>query len=133
MVLLFTVNTVHSETSAGNVGRGMHVPRCEPSLATRVWRPPGSDPEDLLLLSLELLLADYALVTKLGEPLQLGHVLRLGGRRPNVLGLFLVGEVLSHSHPALDRRAASLHTRLDDHPLVRDVHVEDLAGEVQRL
>src|SRR5215211_5784893 len=110
-MLHFSVNIVHSETSAGEAGRGMHVPRYETSLATRVWRPPGSDPEDLLLLSLELLLAENALVTKLGEPLQLGHILRLGGRRRNALGLFLAGEVLSRPQPVLDRRAASLHTR----------------------
>src|SRR3712207_383713 len=88
----------------------MRSPCRETSLATRVWRPPGSNTEDLFLLCLELLLTKYALVTKLGEPLQLGHVLRLGSRR-NALGLLLAAEVLSHPQPALDRRAASLHTR----------------------
>src|SRR5215211_2210579 len=98
-MFLFSVNTVHSETSAGEAGRGMHVPRCEPSLATRVWRPPGSNTEALFLLCLELLLTKYALVTKPGEPLELGHILRLGGRLRNALGLFLAGEVLSRPQP----------------------------------
>jgi hypothetical protein len=37
-----------------------------------------SDPEELLLLGLEFLLAQDALVTKLGEALQLAHVPGLG-------------------------------------------------------
>ncbi len=37
-----------------------------------------SDPEELFLLGLELLVAEDALIAELGELLQLSHVLRLG-------------------------------------------------------
>src|SRR5215216_735036 len=77
----------------------------------------GLYPEKLLLLGLELLLAYDPLVTKLGQPLQLGHVIRLGGggrggRRRGLGRLLLLAiEVLAHPHLALHPRAPPLHTR----------------------
>src|SRR5262245_41380924 len=55
------------------------------------------DPEDLLLLRLELFLAEDALVLQLGELLQLGGVVRLGRRR----GLLLRGVLLLLGLPLL--------------------------------
>src|SRR5215210_295060 len=74
-----------------------------------------SDPEDLLLLGLELLVAEDALIPKLGEPLQLTHVLGFGccsrgrSRRSSLGRLLAATEVLPHPCLALDVRAASLH------------------------
>src|SRR5215218_5350530 len=77
-----------------------------------------SDPEDLLLLGLELLVAENALLAQLGEPLQLTHVLRFG--RSDRLGgrgrLLAATEVLLHPQPVLDERATPLHAR--DGPVV---------------
>src|SRR5919112_425898 len=64
------------------------------------------------------------LVAKLGEPLQLGHVLRLGGgwsraRRRSLDWLLLAVEVLPHPHLALHPTAAPLHARRGPVPLPR--------------
>src|SRR5215218_4321659 len=95
-----------------------------PSCVSLPSQPPGSYPEKLLLLGLELLLAYDPLVAKLGEPLQLGHVIRLGGggsraRRPNLcrLLLLLAIEVLAHPQLALHPRAPPLHARRSTVPL----------------
>src|SRR5215203_2955071 len=84
-------------------------------LSWRHWTRVLSDSQDLLLLGLELLVADDALIPKLGEPFQLTHVLGLGRGRGGgcrCLGrLLLAAEVFSHSQPALDERAAPLHAR----------------------
>src|ERR687897_2996399 len=61
------------------------------------------DSEDLLLLGLEVLVADDALIPKLGESFELTHVLRLGCRGSGTCRafhrLFLAAKVLSHFHP----------------------------------
>src|SRR5215213_3563964 len=76
---------------------------------------PVLDPEDLLLLGLELLVAEDALIAQLGEPLQLAHVLGLGrgwGRGCRRLDRFLTAtKVLLRPYLALDERAAPLHAR----------------------
>src|SRR5215207_7324397 len=71
------------------------------------------DPEDLLLLGLELLVAEDALLPQLGEPLKLAHVLRFGrsGRRSGRSRLLAASEVLLHPYPVLDERATPLHAR----------------------
>src|SRR5215207_5520198 len=83
-------------------------PRCSPRRRTR-----RSDAEDLLLLGLELLSGEDALIPELGEPFELAHVLGFGrGRSWRRLGrLLLATEVLPHSHLALYERAAPLHAR----------------------
>src|SRR5918999_5107547 len=71
----------------------------------RVAKFGGSDSENLLLLGLELLVAEDALVPQLGGTLQLAHVFGLGcsraGRR-RLHRLLAASEVLLHSKPVLD-------------------------------
>src|SRR5215216_489051 len=84
------------------------------SIGTTRRAYPVSDSEDLLLLGLELLVAEDALLPQLGEPLQLAHVLRFGRSRSCLrrLGrLLAASEVLLHPYLALDERAAPLHAR----------------------
>src|SRR5829696_4609752 len=82
---------------------------------TLIAHYPVSDPKDLLLLGLELLVAEDALIAQLGETLQLAHVLGLGrgwGRGRRRLGRFLATtKVLLRPYLALDERAAPLHAR----------------------
>src|SRR5215207_10868259 len=82
---------------------------------TLIAHYPVSDPEDLLLLGLELLVAENALIAQLGEPLQLTHVLGLGrgrgGRRRRLDRFLAATKVLLHPKPALDERATPLHAR----------------------
>src|SRR5215218_1350696 len=78
-------------------------------------QPPGLYPEKLLLLGLKLLLAYDPLLAKLGEPLQLGYVLRLGSgggsraRRRRLDWLLLAIKVLAHPPLALHPTSPPLH------------------------
>src|SRR5215204_961181 len=82
------------------------------------WRPTRrSDTQELLLLGFEILVGDDALISELGEPLQLAHVLGFGccsrgGSSARSFGRFLSAtEVLLRPKPALDERATPLHAR----------------------
>src|SRR5215217_9395758 len=86
-------------------------PRCSPRRRTR-----RSDTEELLLLGFEILVGDYALIPKLGEPLQLAHVLGFtrsrGGSSGRSFGRFLAAtKVFVRPKPALDEGATPLHAR----------------------
>src|SRR5215208_10225 len=86
-------------------------PRCSPR------RPPRrSDTEELLLLGFEIFVGDDALISELGEPLQLAHVLGFvrsrGGSSGLSFGWFLAAtKVFVRPKPALDERATPLHAR----------------------
>src|SRR5215207_10273120 len=74
-------------------------PRCSPRRRTR-----RSDTEELLLLGLEVLVGDDALIPELGEPLQLAHVLGFvrsrGGSSGRSFGRFLAAaKVLLRPNP----------------------------------
>src|SRR5215212_2630015 len=81
------------------------------------WRPTRrSDTQELLLLGFEILIGDDALIPKLGEPLQLAHVLGFvrsrGGSSGRSFGRFLAAtKVFVRPKPALDERATPLHAR----------------------
>src|SRR5215203_4334213 len=82
------------------------------------WRPTRrSDTEELLLLGFEILVGDDALISELGEPLQLAHVLGFGccsrgGSSRRSCGRFLAAtKVFLRPNPALDERATPLHAR----------------------
>src|SRR5215204_7241004 len=87
-------------------------PRCSPRRRTR-----RSDTEELLLLGLEVLVGDDALIPELGEPLQLAHVLGFvvrsrGGSSGRSFDRFLAAtKVFLRPKPALDERATPLHAR----------------------
>ena len=81
------------------------------------WRPTRrSDTEELLLLGFEILVGDDALISELGEPFELAHVLGFVRSRGGSSGLsfawFLAAtKVFVHPKPALDERATPLHVR----------------------
>src|SRR5215208_4206238 len=88
-----------------------------PAQISRRRRTRRSDTEELLLLGFEILVGDYALIPKLGEPLQLAHVLGFGccsrgGSSGRSFGWFLAAtKVFLRPKPALDERATPLHAR----------------------
>src|SRR5215216_6175200 len=72
------------------------------------WRPTRrSDTEELLLLGFEILVGDDALISELGEPLQLAHVLGFGC----CSRVLAATKVFLRPKPALDERATPLHAR----------------------